>query len=219
MIKIGILILLLLASSCVEKSNSDVQMALSQKQQSQSYIDVLAVDTLKIDLGRSKLFWKGTKMRGAGSHEGEVSINKGYLLRDKTGLTGGKFEIDMKSISITDIPITDPIPIKNLTEHLMHADFFDVDTFSTSEFEIIEINRHSAENLDISGNLTIRGISKNITFLAIQKGNIISTQFLIDRFDWNIAYEGSWADRTLVDRNIEFRIELVLLNNVKAEIM
>lgn len=208
--KLRILVLLLLASSCVEKSNSEVQKALIQKQQSLSYIGVLTVDTLKLDLGQSKLYWKGTKMRGAGSHEGEVRINKGYLLRDKTGLTGGKFEIDMKSISITDIPITDPIPIKNLTDHLMQTDFFDADNFHFSEFEITEINGHYTENLEISGNLTIRGITKNISFLAIQRGNSISTRFLIDRFDWNIAYEGSWADRTLVDRNIEFQIELVL---------
>lgn len=212
--RIGILVLLLLASSCAEKSNSKVQNALIQEQQNQGKIGVLAVDTLKLDLGQSKLYWKGTKMRGAGSHEGEVRISDGFMLGDNNGLSGGKFEIDMRSLSISDIPKTDPNPIKNLTEHLMHADFFDVDNFPKSELEITEINRHSTENLEISGNLTIRGITKNITFSAIQRGNTISTQFLIDRFDWNIAYEGSWADRTLVDRNIEFRIELALLNEL-----
>jgi hypothetical protein len=208
--KIGLLVLLLLASNCAEKSNSEVQKVLIQNQQSQKQIVDLQVDKLKLDLDQSKLFWKGTKMRGAGSHEGVVIISDGFLLRDKYGFSGGKFEIDMKSISITDIPKTDPIPIKNLTEHLMHSDFFDVDNFPTSEFEITEIKIHASENLEVSGNLTIRGITKNITFSAIQRGNTISTQFLIDRFDWNIAYEGSWADRTLVDRDIEFRIELVL---------
>ncbi len=208
--KIGILVLLLLASNCVEKSNSEVQKVLTQKQQSQKQIVDLQVDTLKLDLDQSKLFWKGTKMRGAGSHEGVVRISDGFLLRDKNGFLGGKFEMDMKSISITDIPKTDPIPIKNLTDHLLHADFFDVDNFPKSAFEITEIIRHSSENLNISGNLTIRGITKNIAFSAIQKENSISTQFLIDRFDWNIAYEGSWEDRALVDRDIEFRIELIL---------
>ncbi|HSF54029.1 MAG TPA: YceI family protein, partial [Algoriphagus sp.] len=202
-----------------EKSNSEIQKVITQKQQSQSKIGVLEVDTLKLDLERSKLFWKGTKMREAGSHEGEVRISQGFMLNDKNGLSGGKFEIDMTSISISDIPKTDPIPIKNLTEHLMHADFFDVDNFPISEFEITDIKIHSSENLKVSGNLIIRGITKNVTFSAIQNGNTISTQFLIDRFDWNIAYEGSWADRTLVDRNIEFRIELVLLNEGNTEIM
>jgi polyisoprenoid-binding protein YceI len=209
--KTGLLVLLLLASNCVEKSNSKVQKVLIQKQKSRKQIVDLQVDTLKFDLDQSNLFWKGTKMRGAGSHEGVVRISDGFLLRDKNGFSGGKFEIDMKSISVTDIPKTDPIPIKNLTEHLMHSDFFEVDNFPTSEFEITEIKIRSPENLEVSGNLTIRGINKNITFSANQSLYTISSRFLIDRFDWKIAYEGSWADRTLVDRNIEFRIELVLL--------
>lgn len=206
-----------MASSCVEKSNSEVQTVHIKKQQTETQIAKQEVDSLKLDLERSKLFWKGTKMRGAGSHEGEVRIIQGIMLKDKNGLSGGKFEIDMKSISISDIPITDPIPIKNLTDHLLHADFFHVDNFPISTFEITEIIRHSTENLEISGNLTIRGITKNITFSAIQKGNSISTRFLIDRFDWNIAYEGSWADRTLVDRNIEFQIELVIVDFFPAD--
>lgn len=202
------LALLLIGSSCVDKSNSEIQLASIQEHQ--SIPEVLEADTLKLDLSRSKLYWKGTKMRGNGSHEGEVSISQGYLLREQNGLSGGKFEIDMKSISITDIPETDPIPIKNLTEHLMDSDFFDVDNFPFSAFEITKITTHSPENLEVSGNLTIRGFTKNITFTADQKQNSITARFLIDRFDWNIAYEGSWADRTLVDREIGFRVELVL---------
>lgn len=205
------LILLLLASCCVDKSNSEVQKALVQTQQAPAKTSDQDVDTLKIDLNRSRLYWKGTKMRGAGSHEGEVRIGQGFLLRDRNGLSGGKFEIDMKSISITDIPETDPIPIKNLTEHLLHADFFDVDNFPNSGFEITKITIHSPENLEVSGNLTIRGITKNSTFSAIHHDNTFSTRFLIDRFDWNIAYKGSWADRTLVDREIEFQVKLVLM--------
>ncbi|OOG70664.1 YceI family protein [Algoriphagus sp. A40] len=208
--KTGMLILLLLASCCVDKSNFKIQKALVQTRQIQAKTTEKEVDTLKLDLDRSKLYWKGTKMRGAGSHEGEVIISQGFLLRDNAGLSGGKFEINMKSISITDIPKTDPIPIKNLTEHLMHADFFDVDNFPNSGFVITKITTHFPENPEISGNLTIRGITKNVTLSAIHHDNTLSSRFLIDRFDWNIAYEGSWADRTLVDREIEFRVKLVL---------
>ena len=209
--KIGLLLLLILASTCVDKSNSEVQKALVHSQQTPAKPTGKEIDTLKLDLEQSKLLWKGTKMRGMGGHEGEVSINRGFLLRDKAGLIGGKFEIDMTRITITDIPLTDPIPIKNLTEHLMDSDFFDVDKFPTSSFEISGISTQSSEIMEVSGKLTIRGIANNITFSAIQNGNSITTRFLIDRFDWNIAFEGSWSDRTLVDREIEFRIMLVLV--------
>ncbi|RIW18389.1 YceI family protein [Algoriphagus lacus] len=208
--KLGIILLLLLAASCVDKSTSEVQKVHIQAPKSQSSQQESELDTINLDLERSKLFWKGTKMRRTGSHEGEVGINQGFLLRNKTDLIGGKFEIDMKRITITDIPISDPIPIKNLTEHLMDSDFFDVDNFPISTFEITKIKTHSPENLEISGNLSIRGISKNITFMAIHNGNSINARFLIDRFDWNIAYEGYWTDRTLVDREIEFQVELMM---------
>ncbi len=215
----GIIWLLPLAFGSVEKPNSEIQKARMQEVKSLSPFSFNELDTLKLDLGKSKLYWKGTKMRRAGKHEGEVLIRHGFLLSDEKRLAGGKFEMDMNSISITDIPETDPIPIKNLTEHLMHEDFFDVDNFPTAEFEITGIEVQPSENLEISGDLTIRGITKNITFSAVQKGNSISTRFLLDRFDWNIAYEGSWADRTLVDRDIEFQIKLVLVDDKPAEIM
>lgn len=79
---------------------------------------------LKLDLDQSKLFWKGIEIWGGRNHEGEVRISQGFVLSDKTEFIGGKFEVDMKSISISDIPKIHRIPIKNLTEHLMHADFF-----------------------------------------------------------------------------------------------
>lgn len=217
--RIGIFLLVPLAFSCAAKSNSEVQKVFIQKQEDQSKIVFLESDTLNLDLDRSKLYWKGTKMRGSGKHEGEVRISQGFMLSDKAVLVGGKFEIDMTSISITDIPKTDPIPIKNLTNHLKHEDFFDVDNFPKAEFEITRIVKLSPENLEISGYLRICGITKNITFSAIQEGKSIFTRCLIDRFDWNIAYEGSWADRTLVDRDIEFRIQLELADEPFCELM
>lgn len=216
--KVGISILLLILYCCGEKPVSDTSKVLFHVESSQSQVQLGELDTLNLDLQNSKLYWKGTKMRGAGSHEGEVHISQGFMLKDKIGLVGGKFEVDMRTISISDIPKTDPIPIKNLTEHLMQEDFFDVDNFPNSYFEITEIKTHSIENLEVSGNLTIRGITKNITFPAVQKGDFIVAQFLLDRFEWNIAYEGSWTDRTLVDRDIQFRIELMLVNGNSSEV-
>lgn len=167
------------------------------------------MDTLWIDLAQSQLLWKGTKMRGLGKHEGEIAFQKGYLLGIGNQWTGGYFEIDMEKIRVTDIPETDPIPIKNLTDHLKNEDFFDVGRFPVSTFTLIEVKRIQTGNLEFKGNLEIKGISKMIRFEGIKKENQLVATFSIDRFEWNIAYEGSWADRTLVDRNIEFRVRLV----------
>ena len=38
----------------------------------------------------------------------------------------------------------------------------------------------------------------------------LSSTFRLDRFRWNIGYKGSWADKTLVDKDITFSIVLHL---------
>ncbi|WP_057937070.1 YceI family protein [Algoriphagus resistens] len=84
-------------------------------------------DTLEVDLTRSKIFWKGTKMYGLGKHEGEIEIQGGFLLIENNRITGGEMDVNMQNICVTDIPKSDPIPLKNLTDHLKGPDFFDVD--------------------------------------------------------------------------------------------
>ena len=168
------------------------------------------IDTLWINLYQSKIHWKGTKMRGLGMHEGEIPLKKGFILENQGQWIGGYFEIDMEKIRVTDIPESDPIPLKNLTDHLKNKDFFNVDKYPVSKFTLLEIKATNQGKLVLSGNLEIKGISKPIRFEGTQNGNQVLSTFSVDRFDWNIAYVGSWADRTLVDREIEFRVKLVL---------
>ncbi|PZX58310.1 polyisoprenoid-binding protein YceI [Algoriphagus ratkowskyi] len=169
-----------------------------------------SLDTLHIDLNRSSIKWKGTKMMGLGSHEGEISIQKGYLLVQDEILTGGEISVDMRSITVTDIPATDPIPIRNLTNHLKSTDFFDVDKYPISNLNFLSIEKLQNNNLLVHASLTIKGISNPVSFEIEKLGiNHFQTSLQIDRFEWDIAYSGSWVDRTLVDREIDLRVELV----------
>ncbi|SFA76718.1 YceI family protein [Algoriphagus aquimarinus] len=142
--------------SCAERSDS----------KSLEYIFApisnVEADSIEIDLNESKIYWKGTKMMGLGKHEGEMEIRSGYLLKTNGQLTGGEIIVDMKSIKVTDIPASDPIPIRNLTNHLKSADFFDVDTYPFSTFRIVQIKRNEHGELLISGELTIKGITNSI---------------------------------------------------------
>lgn len=167
-------------------------------------------DTLWINLSQSKILWKGTKMRGLGKHEGEIPIKKGFILEAQGQWIGGYFEIDMEKIRVTDIPESDSIPLKNLTDHLKDEDFFDVDKYPISKFYLREIKAVDRGKPVLTGDLEIRGITKLISFEGTQNGKQVLSTFSIDRFDWDIAYKGSWADRTLVDREIEFRVKLLL---------
>ncbi len=164
-----------------------------------------ASDTLELDIGRSKIFWKGTKMMGLGKHEGEIEVENGFLFFQDNTLSGGKVSVDMETITVTDIPKTDPIPIRNLTNHLKSPDFFDVDKYPLSHFQITKIQLTQNGKFQISGLLTLKGISNPVSFAAekISKERF-SAAVKIDRFDWDIAFSGSWVDRTLVDREFNF---------------
>ena len=200
------LIVLMLICSCVGKHNSNAQKVKIDKVHEEQYS--LTKDTLQIDLSNSSIHWKGTKMRGAGKHEGQIQLQDGYFLTDQNKLVGGRFSINMNTIQVTDIPEHEPVPRKRFNDHMRSEDFFNTEKYPTSEFTITEINDLSTDNILVSGNLTIKGITRNISFKAISVDKEFSTKFTFDRFKWNIAYEGSWADQTLVDRYIELSIKL-----------
>jgi len=203
-----LLFFLPLLSSCIGQYESDAQSANIREH---VYIPKKSSgDTFRISKSGSKIFWKGTKMRGAGKHEGKIHLKEGFVVVHGGNLVSGKFITAMHTIEITDIPKTDPIPIKNLTDHLKSDEFFDVKNYPTSQFEITGIEKLTSDSFKISGNLTLKGITKNIEFSAFHQDKIFITKFTIDRSQWNIAYEGNWADKTFVDKDIELTITIVI---------
>ena len=194
-------------SSYIGKHNSEAQKATITEENTEVENQTKG-DTIRIDLTKSNIHWKGTKMRGIGKHEGEIELKSGYLIVNNKRLLSGNFVVDMITIRVTDIPEHEPIPRNNLNNHLKSSDFFDVYKFPTSKFQITNVKRITSDSLLISGNLTLKDITKNIEFGAKYQGDYFTTKFTFDRFQWNIAYEGSFADKTLVDRDIELKIKL-----------
>ena len=199
-----ILIAPILIYSCVGKHKSNAQEATIGKENSKQ--ESLVADTLNIDLSNSSVHWKGTKMRGAGKHEGKLQLQSAHFLSENGDIIGGQFVADMTTIGVTDIPEHEPVPIRNLNNHLKSEDFFGVENHPTSKFTITEIEHLPNDSISVSGNLTIKGITKNIEFMAVNNEKEFSTKFTFDRFEWKIAYEGNWADKTLVDKDVELTI-------------
>ncbi|QED38084.1 YceI family protein [Antarcticibacterium arcticum] len=203
-----ILISSLVVVSCVGKHKSESQ-SVNISEQVRSPLEISG-DTANVNPSHSKILWKGTKMHGTGKHEGDIALKTGYFITQNGQLKGGEFIVDMQTIEVTDIPKHDPVPRNNLKNHLKNSDFFDVDKFPTSIFQITEIKNFSKDSINVSGNLTIKGITNGIEFSALINENKFTSRFTFNRFDWNIAYEGSWADKTLVDKDIELTIEIVM---------
>ena len=100
----------------------------------------------------------------------------------------------MATIKNTDIP--DATKAANLEGHLKNSDFFDVEKFPTASFAITSVADLDTDdaNCSITGNLTMKGISKSVTFpaLVVAKADgsleAISDKFTINRTEWDIKF-------------------------------
>ena len=137
--------------------------------------------------------WKGTKVVGMGSHAGTIGITEGTLSLENGNLTAGSVTIDMKNIVVTD---SMPDEYKQqLIGHFSANDFFNVEQFPTAKFEITgsEAKADGDYTHVISGNLTLRDSTKNISFPATvsvnENGLSAVGSAVINRLDWGVNYD------------------------------
>ncbi len=182
--------------------------------------DSTEVTYLNVDTVESVVQWKGTEMRGSDSHEGILRLREGRLELKNGVLEGGYFIADMHSINVTDIPKSDPVPRRYLTEHLESEDFFYVEKFPTAGFEITHTQKLEGNQVRVTGNLSVRDVTKEVEFIAEKTQTTSATMykasFIIDRFEYNISYQGSYwkritslIDNNFVDAEILISVELV----------
>ncbi|NGF57769.1 YceI family protein [Parapedobacter sp. SGR-10] len=164
--------------------------------------------TYTVDATQSQLQWTGNKV--SGSHYGTVNIKSGSIAVENGTITGGDFVFDMTTIDSKD---QEGEWKEKLDGHLKSEDFFDVAKFPEASFHITEVKAGATANdVVVSGNLTIKGISKNISFDTkveeITDTTVkASADFNIAREDWGVNYEGKQDD--LISKEINFKVTLV----------
>jgi len=173
--------------------------------------------TYNADLAQSTIQWTGTKP--VGQHVGVMSLNSGILNVDGGAITGGKFEINVNSLKVTD---KDTSGSTKLAGHLMSPDFFETAKYPTATFEItgVKAGVDSAASKDlvmtdathtISGNLTMKGATKGITFpakVAVSDASVTAdANFNIDRTEWGLVYGN---DKSLGDKFIRPTVNIQL---------
>lgn len=169
-------------------------------------------DMVFVDTEYSVVEWKGTKFNKSRFHAGTIQISNGVLQFENGKLTGGYFTADLNSIKVTDIPPHEKEAIHNLTEHL--KDDFEAATYPSAKFEITGINHITKDSMNVSGNLKMKDVVRNITIPAKEithnnsKGYYTAFQF--NRFDWNIGKNKGWLEQRMVDKEVELKIKLVL---------
>ena len=162
-----------------------------------------------VDIAKSSITWLGKKVTG--SHNGTISLKSGSLNVNGKSVTGGTFVIDMNSIKDAD-------GSEKLEGHLKADDFFGAAKFPTSTFVITKVARAGA-NVIVSGNLTIKGITKPLSFpatVAVNADGTVSAlagKILVDRTKYDIRYGSksffdSIGDKA-IDDNFEIGVKLV----------
>lgn len=163
----------------------------------------------------STVNWHGYKTFVDWGHKGTVNITEGTLSTENGNIIAGEFVLDMNSIDET----TENAYEEKLVGHLKSADFFAVDSFPTAKFVITEVK--AAEGMGdtthlISGNLTIRGITNNITIPAVvnmlEDAVNATSHFTIDRTKWNASFHAKGffeeVKDDIIDNNITFDVSL-----------
>ncbi len=171
--------------------------------------------TLSVNVAESKVVWLGKKVTG--EHTGTIEIGQGDLEFANDKLVGGSFEIDMKSMKNTDIE-NDEYNQK-LVDHLKSDDFFGVEKFPKSTFVIKNVEQKSNTRYHVSGDITIKGITKSIEFSVeltmVDSKAVASTSITIDRSEFDIRYgSGSFFDN-LGDKMIydDFTLDITIVAN------
>lgn len=164
--------------------------------------------TKKVDTTTSTITWLGEKVLG--SHTGDIKIKEGNLEFVDDQLSGGSFTIDMTTINTTDL---EGKGAAKLNGHLKSDDFFGVEAYPTATFVINKVApRGKAGEYKITGEMTIKGITKEIKFNAVVLDGNAAAQLVLDRTDFNVKYgSGSFFD-SLGDKTIydEFTLTLNL---------
>lgn len=189
-------------SSCGSDSGDKAKVTDEQK------VDSAQGKTLMADLNGSVIGFTGN---GVGKdHPGKLKLTEGNLVVMNGELTGGKFTIDINSMTMDQ---TEGFITEKLRPHLLSPDFLDVAKFPTATFEITKVEAYTPNGSDssvvaganktISGNLTMKGITKNISFPAkvetTETGATAVANFDIDRTLWGIVYGN---DQSLKDKFI-----------------
>jgi polyisoprenoid-binding protein YceI len=172
--------------------------------------------TFAVDTAQSWVRFTGN---GVGkNHPGMFKLSYGTVGVENDSISGGTFIIDIRSMRMAQ-------PGKDiagkLRPHLLSGDFFNAEKFGTAKFEVTDIIPYTPKdgekslvegaNFYVSGNLTIKDVTKNISFPArvdLDGATLkAKANFDIDRRQWQMNYGN---DKTLGDKFISETVNIEL---------
>lgn len=166
-------------------------------------------DVYNVDVTKSAVTWEGKKF--SGSHNGTVNLTSGTLAFNGKKLTQGGFIVNMTTIKDAD-------KSAGLEKHLKNDDFFGVEKFPAANFVIKKVATNG-NVANITGDITIKGVTQSITFPATVVWNADKTvtatadKITIDRTKFGVQYKSKSVFSNIGDNFIydDFTISVKLV--------
>ena len=171
-------------------------------------ITIIAISPLmaqKINFESSAIQWTGYHLAKSYEHVGNVKIKAGEVEIKDGKLMGGHIVIDMTSITNNDL---EGGKNAKLVNHLKSDDFFNTEKYPESSLKITAIERN-ANNYAIDADITIRGITKPVSFTLTQSENTFSGKLGFDRSLHEVMY--GWSlENAMLSNTIDLDVKIVL---------
>ena len=187
-----------------------------------------AAPTIIINSRTSSLEWEGGLKIVNKNHSGNLKLKSGNIYLSEGNKISGNIVINMTSI--TNIDLSDSKK-EYLIGHLRSQDFFDVERFPIASLKIrnskiLEKQSNGKYNMEISGDLTIKSVTKPVIFTALVdlRSDIKSASgtMKFNRIDFGVQYRSEmklddaqsfWNDmqttkKTTMDKVIKDQIQV-----------
>ena len=197
----------LFLSSCANPADNKAKAVISNTNtaaQSTPVAKQANGEAVPITAENSKVEFSGSKVTG--EHKGGFKNFTGNidLVNGKPEESQVSFEIQVNSV-FTDAD--------GLTKHLQTGDFFDAEKFPQASFKSTKIAADSAKgagNYTVTGDLTLRGVTKTVTIpakITVDADKVgVGSEFVINRKDFGIVYAGKADD--LIRDDVVIRLNL-----------
>jgi len=160
-----------------------------------------------IDTNASTLKWTGYHLGKSYEHWGYIKVKSGAVSLDGDKITSGNLVVDMNTMDNGDVEKAKDNA--KLVNHLKSDDFFAVAKYPEAKIAIKKSEKTGDKTYKATADLTIRGITKEITFdLFVVKSTGSMLEFKADlkiaRTDFKVMYGWKVENAVLAG---EFRLE------------
>ena len=184
-----------------------------------------AGEVLNVNAETSTVKWTGYHKGGLNPRFGAMKT-AGTLSVENGNLVSGSLTSEVSTL-VTDPASVDPKASEGKTSadldgHLKSADFFDAAKYPSVKFDITKVedlvagtaSKVEGANKTVSGNLTIKDKTVNVTFPAkveVTETEVkLASRFTINRQDWGLSYgtEGDAKD-WMISQEVDLELNVV----------